>query len=272
MALRTEINPSAKRRVSSGEQNRLKTVALRAYCDHKNQQQSKEHNRIIELLPMVPKLARRVVMYLAPPLTFEDLVAAGTVGLVKAAKDYDPSHQANFKTYAYIRIRGAILDELKKWSFIPAEMTKKISSVQKAAKNIKQNTGSDPTDNQIAEKMNITVEQLYEIYKSQRARLFLSIDNSLQNSAPLARSLYAEEANAPQNNIEKSELIDVLAKTIQQLPEKKRQIIILYYQKNLTMKQIAQVLNITESRVSQLHAAALFNLSCKLREYDNARK
>jgi RNA polymerase sigma factor for flagellar operon FliA len=88
-------------------QKHLKTVAMRTYSDQKRQ--TVEDEQIAQLLPMVQKIVQRVVTYLKPPLSFEDLVSAGTVGLVKAARDYDPSHQAEFKTYAYIRIRGAIL-------------------------------------------------------------------------------------------------------------------------------------------------------------------
>lgn len=272
MALQTEIDNTIEKRIADKNQVRLKTVALRTYRDQKQQQAQDEQEKIVELLPMVSKLAHRVVTYIHPPLTFEDLVSAGTVGLVKAAKDYDPSHQANFKTYAYIRIRGAILDELKRWSFVPAEMSKKITAAQETAKNIRQKTGVDPSDYEIAEEMNIPLEQLYKIYNSQRARLFLSIDNSRSDSIPLASSLYTDTNSDPEDTIEKSELIQTLSEAIKQLPQKRRQTIILYYLKNLTMKQIAEVLEITESRVSQLHAGALFNLSCKLKEFADARE
>jgi RNA polymerase sigma factor (sigma-70 family) len=114
----------------------LKATALRAYSDQKKK--LIEDDRIIELLPMVPKIAKKVISYLKPPLTFEDIIAAGTVGLVKAAKDYDPSHQAEFKTYAYIRIKGSILDELKRWSFLSPEMNRNISAANQQAREFKQ--------------------------------------------------------------------------------------------------------------------------------------
>lgn len=270
MTVQIETNKPVKKQADNIPLGHLKTVVLRTYRNEKKQQQADEQKKIVELLPMVSKLARKVVKYINPPLTFEDMVAAGTVGLVKAAKNYNPCRQADFKTYAYIRIRGAILDELKKWSFVPAQMGKKIAAAQKAAKDIKQKTGAEPTDEAISQHLKIPLEQLYKIYNSQRARLFLSIDSSQPDSIPLASSLYAYNAETPERKIEKSELIDVLTKAIQQLSAKKRQTIILYYQKNLTMKQIAEVLEITESRVSQLHAAALFSLSCKLKDFRNA--
>ena len=220
---------------------------------------------------MVPRIAHRVIAYLRPPLTFEDLIAAGTVGLVKAAKDYDPSQPAQFKTYAYIRIRGAILDELKKWDFVSPEMTRHISAANQAVLKFKQQTGTLPTEEQLADELGVTAEKLNDIMEGSRARAFLSIDNSTDDVSPLAQSLFYENQNTPDEKIEKAELVGKLAEAIAELPEKKRQTIVLYYQQNLNMKQIAEVLSITESRVSQLHAAAIFSLSAKLKEYNNGR-
>jgi RNA polymerase sigma factor FliA len=99
-------------------------MAVRAYNGHKNQRIGDEE--IVQLLPMVRKIARRAVSYLKPPLSFEDLVSAGTVGLLKAARDFDAAHQAEFKTYAYIRIKGAVLDELRRASMLPSGVTRQI--------------------------------------------------------------------------------------------------------------------------------------------------
>ena len=102
--------PDSDTLISHKKQQQLKSIALRTYS---RTQPSKSDERITELLPMVPGIARKVITYLKPPLSFEDMVSAGMVGLVKAAKDYNPKFNAEFKTYAYIRIKGAILDELR---------------------------------------------------------------------------------------------------------------------------------------------------------------
>ena len=140
----------------------LNNVALRAYSVQKKSVRGQiEDGQITELLPMVHKIARRVVIYLKPPLSFEDMVSAGTVGLVRAARDFDPSHQVEFKTYAYIRIKGAILDELRGWSFMPDNLRKRISMAHQLSRKITEQTGAAPTDTELAEKLGITLEELY---------------------------------------------------------------------------------------------------------------
>jgi RNA polymerase sigma factor for flagellar operon FliA len=268
MAVQAETSAPIYKATSAKAVRRLKTTALRAYSDQK--QKTIFDKRIIELMPMVPRIANRVISYLKPPLSFEDLIAAGTVGLVKAARDYDASHQAEFKTYAYIRIKGAILDELKKWSFLSPEMARKVSDLNRAAASFRQRTGSEPSDEQLANELNITSEKLGQIFEYNRARMFVSMDASKEQSCCLLHNLLFDNRSIPGENIEQTELMEQLTKAIGQLPKKKRQTIILYYQQNLTMKQIAEVLNITESRVSQLHASALFNLSLKLKEFKDA--
>jgi len=216
---------------------------------------------------MVPCIARKVTTYLKPPLTFEDMVSAGVVGLVKASKDYNEKFNTEFKTYAYIRIKGAILDELRNWSFVSANAEKQIKNAIEAVKEITNQTNMPPTDDMLAEKLGISTKKLYQIFDNARVQNFVSIDNtsdSQDSDVSLKSILTSPNPNSPSQQLEKTELINNLTTTIQQLPDKQRKVIILYYQQQLTMKQIAEVLEITESRVSQLHSSALFYLSSKL--------
>jgi RNA polymerase sigma factor for flagellar operon FliA len=248
---------------------RLNTAALRAYSSQSIR--SFNNDRIAEFLPMVRKIVHKVVAYLKPPLSFEDLVSAGAVGLVKAARDFDPSHNADFKTYAYTKVKGAILDELRGWSFVPANLSRQIRNAMQLAQKITEQTGTAPTDERLAEELGITVDKLYETFKSARARHFVSIDGFGEDVPALGGLLTAASSTTPVQQIEKAELIEKLTEAIQQLPERQRQIVLLYYQQHLTMKQIAEVFEITEPRVSQLHASALFNLSVELRQWKNGR-
>ncbi|MHC5076233.1 MAG: sigma-70 family RNA polymerase sigma factor [Planctomycetota bacterium] len=254
--------------VVKDSQKHLKTVALRAYKGQKKP--LIDDQQIAKLMPMVAKIVQRVVSYLKPPLSFEDLVSAGAIGLVKAAKDFDPSYNAEFKTYAYIRIKGAILDELRSFSLLPTNQNKQINKATHMARKIVEKTGAPPTDAELAEKLGITLEQLHKTFEHARAKQFLSIDNNKPYEPSLSNILVSPATAPPDKQMEFSELVDKLTEAIQMLPAKQRQIIILYYQKSLTMKQVAEVLEITESRVSQLHANAIFNLSIKLREWKNA--
>jgi RNA polymerase sigma factor for flagellar operon FliA len=246
----------------------LKAVALRTYSGQKGQ--SLSHDQIVHFLPMVHRIAHRAVTYLKPPLSFEDLISAGTVGLLKAARDFDSSHHAEFKTYAYIRIKGAVLDELRNSSMLPANVNKQVREAQQFSQKIIEQTGTAPTDEELAEKLGIPIDDVYELLENARAQHFVSLDGLGQEHHPLDDFLPAPDTTTPDKCLEQSELIDKLTEAIQQLDKRRRQIIVLYYQQQLTMKQIARVFSITESRVSQLHASALFTLSVKLRQWNDA--
>jgi RNA polymerase sigma factor for flagellar operon FliA len=250
----------------------LNSIALRAYSGQKRSAKDGiENEQIAELLPMVHSIVRQVVTYLRPPLSFEDMVSAGAVGLVKAARDFDPSHHAEFKTYAYIRIKGAVLDELRGSSLLPANLNKRIRSARQLSRKILEQTGTAPTDAELAEKLGISIDELFETFENARAQYFVSLDAFGEDSPALGNLLAAANTSAPDEQIERAELIDKLAEAIQQLSKRRRQLILLYYQQHLTMKQIAEIFEITESRVSQLHASALFNLSVKLRYWKDGR-
>ena len=264
-----ETKKNSREQLVQDSQEHLKAIAIHAYNDQK--EECVENEQVTQFLPMVHKIVRRVVIYVKPPLSYDDLVSAGTVGLVKAARDYDPSHQAEFKTYAYIRIRGAILDELRNFSFVPANVDKQIHKAAQASMEITNQTGAAPTDEELSGKLRIYVDKLYRTFENARAKHFVSIDSSQENSPALGDSLAAVKTPAPDEQLQQVELTEKLTEAIQHLSDRQRQIIILYYQQELTMKQIAEVFEITEPRVSQLHAKALFNLSIKLRQWKDGR-
>jgi len=250
---------------TAGRGHHLKTVALRAYSGHRDRHIHDDD--IVALLPMVNQIARRAVSYLKPPLSFDDLVSAGIVGLIKAAHDFDASHQAEFATYAYIRIKGAILDELRRASLLPSGVTKQVRHAMQLSQQITQETGSAPTDEELARRLSVPIEDVYRLFKNARARHFVSLDNTNDEQPTLGDTLAANRTIGPAGHLEQAELLEKLALAMQELDERRLQVIVLYYHKHLTMKQIADVLEITESRVSQLHASALVNLSAMLGEY-----
>ncbi len=247
----------------------MASTVARAYTSQAKQ--VREDKLILEYLPMVHKIVSQVVSYLQPPLSRDDLVSAGTIGLIKAARDYDSTRQAEFKTYAYIRVRGAVIDELRGWSFAPPSLKKQFDKAQQILHQIIGQTGKVPDDNLLAEKLGISVEKMYRMFENARARHFLSIHVAGDKSPALGWSLSSIGTDAPSDRIERTELTGQLTEAIEQLPEKQRKIIILYYTRELTMKSIAELLNITESRVSQLHASAMFKLSSRLKQYDESR-
>lgn len=249
----------------AGPSEHLKAVALRTYSGHK--QRPIRDEQILDLLPMVQKIARRTVSYLRPPLSLDDLISAGTVGLIKAARDFDASHQAEFKTYAYIRIKGAVLDELRRASLLPSSINRQVYRALQISRKITQETGSPPTDEELARRLNIPVEQVPALYENARAQHFASLDTATEAGSALGDVLAAADTPTPSSRLERTELLEKLTEAMQELDQRKLQIIVLYYHQHLTMRQIADMLEITESRVSQLHASALFTLSVELEQW-----
>jgi RNA polymerase sigma factor for flagellar operon FliA len=254
---------TVKRPREAGEH--LTAVALRTYSGHKTRRVSDDD--VLALLPMVNKIARRAAIYLRPPLSFDDLVSAGTIGLLKAARDYDASHQAEFKTYAYIRVKGAVLDELRRASLLPSNVSRQIREAMEISREIIDRTGMPPTDEELAQRLNVSVEDVRSLYESARAQHFVSINGSAGEGPALGDVLAAADTSRPDSAFERVELLEQLTAAMQELDERRLQIIVLYYHQHLTMQQIAEVLEITESRVSQLHASALFTLSVKLEQW-----
>lgn len=240
-------------------------VALRAYGDHTRRQ--REDEMIVQYLPLVHRIVQQVAAYLHPPLSRDDLISAGTIGLVKAARDFDPTRDAEFKTYAYIRIRGAVIDELRGWSFAPPTVKKLFDRAQEIAERFLQERGTAPSDEQIAEAMDLPLDKLYQVYETARARHFLSISGADEDTPALGDMLAAPQDSAPDSRLRRQEIKQALAGAILELPEKQQQIILLYYHRELTMKQVSEVMELTESRISQLHAAALFKLSVRMRHW-----
>ena len=229
-------------------------------------QQTKEDELIVGYLPLVHKIVSKVVSYLRPPLSREDLISAGTIGLVKAARDYDSSRDAEFKTYAYIRIRGAVIDEMRSWSFTPSSVKKQFQQAREVSRRILDKEGFLPSDEELAGKLGIGLDKMYKMFETARAKHFLSLSR-MDDDSPMLGQMLAGDYSQPEESLEQAELIANLSAAIGKLPDKERQIIVLYYHKELTMKQIAEVLKVTESRISQLHAGALFRLSVLLKEW-----
>ena len=181
-------------------------AARRAYASQNKK--PLDENQIAQYLPLVHKIAQRAATYLRPPLTYDDLVSAGTVGLVKAARDYDTSFNAEFQTYAYIRIKGAILDELRGWAFIPPNVNKQIRQAMDLSVEITKQTGSPPTETELAEKLGVTTEQVYETLENARVQQFLSIDRTSEDTPSLANILSESDAKTPDEQLQQNELID----------------------------------------------------------------
>ena len=263
-----KLTPVHTKPASEESSTNSKRLAQQAYASQN--EPVVDDQIIVKFLPLVHKIVQRVTTYIKPPLTYDDLVSAGTLGLIKAAYNYDMSHQAEFQTYAYIKIRGAVLDELRAWSFVPAQVDKQIQGAIQASAEFLEKTGKTPSDEVLADKLEISVEKLNQIFKNARIKQFLSIDKTQDDTSNSEHlSMPAASTTSPLEDLDQQEQINTLVQAIQEMEERPRHLILLYYQQELTMRQIAKVFDITEARVSQLHAKTLFNLSIKMRQWNN---
>jgi RNA polymerase sigma factor FliA len=241
-------------------------VIARAQAAYATQsRESVEERMILQHLPLVKHIVRRIADPLQGSVDQDDLISAGTLALVKAARAFDPSRDATFKTYAYIRVRGAVLDELRGRSFVPSTVFAQLRRIEAAHHKLSGGTGIPPADKDLAAEVGISLEKLYRTLQEARKSHFLSIHGLTEDDPVLAPLVPAHEGPSPQDAASNHEMAHRLGQAIRELAQRDRQILLLYYERELTMKEIAKVLGITESRVSQLHAGALFKLSMKLR-------
>ena len=230
---------------------------------------------LLEHLPQVQYIARRIHDRLPPQVLLEDLVHAGIIGLIDAVKKYDPSKNVQLKHYAEFRIRGAILDSLRQIDWSPRALRRQARRLEQAILACKARLGRDPSEPEIAAELQMSLESLQQLLGDLRGldigSLQADMGDGVEEEGALHRAEREEEN--PYHQALKSEMNGLLERAIGELPERERQVLALYHFEELTMKEVGDVLGIGESRVSQIHTAALLRLRVRMREMlDGARK
>ncbi|MGB8452123.1 MAG: FliA/WhiG family RNA polymerase sigma factor [Anaerocolumna sp.] len=220
---------------------------------------------IIEYAGLVKIVAGRLSMYLGYNVEYDDLVGYGIFGLIDAVDKFDYSKGVKFETYASFRIRGAILDEIRKMDWIPRTLRQKQRKIDAAFHKIESEQGRMATDEEVAKALEISLEE-FDIWQSQtKVSNLLSLDEYMeQGSEVKVEASLSAQYETPERIVEKQELKDILIKTLDSLTEKEKRVIILYYYEDLTLKEISSILGVSESRISQLHTKALQKLKLKL--------
>ena len=225
---------------------------------------------IIQYSPMIKYVANRIAMRLPPHIEVDDLISVGVLGLMDAITKYDSSRGAKFKTYAEFRVRGAILDELRSLDWVPRSIRQKASQVDKVVQGLQAKLRRTPEDEEVAKEMGLSLDQFHETLNETKSIPIFSLEDlGIAKESGDQQSLLdclAGKADAdPQTQVRLVELKEIIAKAIDALPEKERLMVSLYYYEELTMKEIGAVLDITESRVSQIHSKAVYRLRTKLK-------
>jgi RNA polymerase sigma factor for flagellar operon FliA len=242
---------------------------LKLWADYaKNPTRELREKIILEYAPLVKVVAGRLSMYLGYNVEYDDLVSYGIFGLIDAIDKFDACKEVKFETYASLRIRGAILDQIRKMDWIPRTVRKRQRDISNAIKDIESRTGRTATDEEISKELGITNEE-YDDWQSQmKVTNVISLDEFTESGAnDISESTTVSRYDLPEEAVEREELKVVLRESLDQLTEKERQVILMYYYEDLTLKEISNVLEVSESRVSQLHTKALNKMRGKMGKY-----
>ncbi len=227
---------------------------------------------IVEYSGLIKFIASKIAARLPSNIELDDLISSGVIGLMDAIDKYDSSRDNKFKTYAEFRIRGAILDELRSQDWVPRSVREKAKVLERAYAKIEQVKGRQATDDEVCMELGMSTEQYHEMLNEVRSVSLLSYDDLTNLSNADKRSLHGNgEAGSkvptPYSEVSVAHLKKLVAEAIEDLPEKQRLVLSLYYYEDLNLKEIGRVLDVTESRVSQLHSQAILKLKARLRNH-----
>ncbi len=245
----------------------MKLAEMRTPVSNEHQLPSREQ-LILKYLPYVKRIVNRIAIHLPPNVDTEDLMNVGVIGLIQAIDRYDDSRDNKFTTYAAFRIRGAVLSELRSRDYLSRSNRRKIRDLDRTVLALEQKFDREVEDEEVAAAMDIDLEELYQI-KQMSSISFISFEelgySSARDKQKLARGLLENDGDIlAQAGVK--ELQTALAEAIDELPEKEKLVLSLYYTDELTMKETGEVIGVTESRVSQLHSQAIIRLRSKLRK------
>jgi RNA polymerase sigma factor for flagellar operon FliA len=227
-----------------------------------------EKEKIIkDLLPFIKYTAYRLAWRLPPQLTVDDLISVGIIGLLDALQRYNKG-RVKLNTFVQIRIKGAMLDELRAHSWIPKSMKKKIDSIKNAHLKLEKELGRLPEDEEVTRSLGMMLDEYYRILQIASAQVTLRFEDFSEkyeeNGLDVTACIPDHNAKSPLEILEDNREKEVLAGLINELPDKEKLILSLYYWDEMTMKEIAKVLKLTEGRVCQLHSQALIRLKTRL--------
>ena len=247
-----------------------KQTAQMAYAEAARTSLEQRNEMILEYLPLVKFIAGRIASRLPSHVETCDLINAGIIGLIDAIEKFDASRKIKFKTYAEFRIKGAILDELRALDWVPRSTRQKATKLERAYAELEQKLGRAASDAEMIEYLGITNDEFQVLIREAKGVALISLedlqsrdrdDNYERN---LLEYLADPEALNPSQLLNLDQIYRIVAETIDQIPEKERLVISLYYYEELTMKEIGEILSITESRVSQIHTKAILRLRGRL--------
>jgi len=238
--------------------------------EYKKKKDSKIRDKFVkQYAPLVKYVAGKVAIGMPHNVEFDDLVGFGVFGLFDAIEKFDPDKHVKFKTYAVTRIRGAIFDELRSIDWVPRSVRQKSREIEDTIHRLEASLGRSASDNEIAKAMNMNINDFQKTMMKISGTSILSLNDVWYNDdendkVSIVDSIESPNSLNPDTIVEKEEIKRVIVEAINELPEKEKKVLVLYYYEDLTLKEIGQVLEVTESRISQLHTKAIMRLRSKL--------
>ena len=217
---------------------------------------------ILDHIPLLKHLVGRMALDLPASIDRDDLYGFGMIGLIQAADSWEPGRGLKFSTYAYTKIRGAILDELRRLDFLPRGRREKVRELERVISDLEQSNGIAPSPEVIAQTMGTTLDEVDRVMLSAKSAACASLDGEV--SKELMGLLSDPRSDDPQGSVEWLEMKELLIRAISDLPDQDKTVVTLYYAEELLLREVAQILGVTESRVSQIHTRALYRLNAAL--------
>lgn len=227
---------------------------------------------IVQYIYLIRYVVGRVKVTLPAAISVEDIAGYGVEGLINAIERYSPQKNTRFETYALIRIRGAIIDRIRAQDFLPRSVRKKIKEIKQAQEQLKQELGRTPTTTEVANLLEMDPEKVNQLLSEDTVMTSIyDKKGSSDDSMEIIDTIQDTNKLNPQEQMEEKNVKQQLEKALRRLPERERVIMVLYYQENMTLKEIGQTLNMSESRVCQLHAQSIMKLKNILNEDRSSR-
>ncbi|MDT8370540.1 MAG: RNA polymerase sigma factor FliA [Gammaproteobacteria bacterium] len=231
-----------------------------------NTSHQSQSDLVLQHAGLVKRIGYHLIARLPHTVDVEDLIQAGMIGLLDSAQYYDAEQGASFETYAGIRIRGAMLDEIRRNDWAPRSVHKKARDISKAMQEIEQEKGRNAHDNEIASALNISVEEYHQLLFDASGHHLFSLDDLNDNDETRAMPI-TEQQSEPEQELQSTGFQHALKNAIDTLPERERLMMSLYYNEELNLKEIGEVLGVSESRVSQIHSQTIIRLRSKLNDW-----
>lgn len=247
----------------------VKKYQQASQAEQENKDEKLKEELVLKYAPLVKNIAERMAIRLPPNISKEELIGPGVLGLFDAIEKFDSTREIKFQTYANLRIKGAILDELRKMDWISRSIRRNIHRIEDAMRSLELKLGREPDDFEVAEEMGVDIDSYHRMTMKAQGAGLLSLDEIMPDGKAPKLSRQVSDVPSPFDKLKIKESKKIISKALSKLSKKEQLVMSLYYYDELTLKEIAKVLNLTESRISQIHSKVIIKLRVKLKSYYN---